>query len=149
MLYLSSRLVAVLWLEFLIFLAWEVAGTFFSYVRELTMTKDAGFGIVFCEGFQQLVEGMLLFLGSCIVGYSFLIQAPFIDYAKGTMIVVPGVNTLDTLWQQRNDITVTSDVIVIAALAVFCFTTGNQIFCTERLVAPISHAVYDEQFYRF
>jgi hypothetical protein len=139
----------VLWLKFLILLAWEVAGTFLSYVRELTMTKDAGFGIVFCEGFQQLVEGMLLFLGSCIVGYSFLIQAPFIDDAKGTMVVVPGVNTLDTLWQQRNDITVTSDVIVIAALAVFGFATGYQILDAERLVAPIGHAVYDEQFYRF
>ena len=87
---------------------------------------------------------MLLFLCSGIGGYSFLIQATLIDYAKGTMVVVPGVNALDTLGQQGDDIAVASDIVVIAALAVFGHAAVYQFFCAERLVAPIGHAVNDK-----
>ena len=87
---------------------------------------------------------MLLCLGAGIVRSSSLIQAALIDDAKGTMVVVPGVNTLDALWQQRDDIAVASDIIVIAALAVFGHAAVYQFFCAERLVAPIGHAVNDK-----
>ena len=56
MLHLTSRLIAILWLEVLIFLARGITGTFFGYAREFTMTKDASLGIVLSEGFQQFVE---------------------------------------------------------------------------------------------
>jgi hypothetical protein len=61
------------------------------------------------------------------------------------MVVVLGMNTLDRLRQEWNDIAVASDIVVIAALAVLGFTTGNQVFRAEGAVALGCRAVDDQQ----
>ena len=118
-------------------------------VWQLIVAKDASLRIVLSEGFQQLVEGMLLSLGAGIVRSSSLIQATLIDDAKGTMVVVSGMNTLDTLGQQRDDIAAASDIVVIAALAEFSFAAGYQFLHAEGLIASCSRTMYNEQFYGF
>ena len=57
------------------------------------------------------------------------------------MVVVAGMNTLYGLRQQGNDITVATDIVVIAALSEPGLAAGNQVVSTERTVAPVGHAV--------
>ena len=88
---------------------------------------------------------MLLGLGAGVAGSAVFVQTAFVDNAEGTVIVVTDVNALDVLRQERNDIAVETDVVVVTALAVLGFTTGNQVFNTERAVAFGSGAVNDQE----
>ena len=114
---------------------------------QLTVTEDAGIGIIFVEAFQQFVEGVLLSFGTSVGGMTVLIETAFIDYAKGTIVVVTGMNALDVLGQQRDDVTIATDIIVVAALTIFGFATCNQCFYAERAVALVGYAVDYEQFH--
>ena len=109
------------------------------------MAEDAGVGILGSELLQQLVEGVLLGLGTGIGSAASVIQTTFIDNAKGTVVVVAGMDALDALGQQRYDIAIATDIIVVRALAVLGYAAGYQVLDTERAVAPVSHAVDDEQ----
>ncbi len=109
------------------------------------MAEDAGVGIIISKILQQLIKGMLLGLGAGVAGSAVLVQATFIDNAEGTVVVVAGVNALGVLRQERNDIAVETDVVVVTALAVLGFTTGNQVFNTERAVAFGGGAVDDQE----
>ena len=108
------------------------------------MTNDAGIGILGGEFFQQLVEGVFLGFGTCVTGTSFLVQPAFIDDAKGTVVVVPGMDALNVLRQQWNDIAIASHIVVVAALAVLGHAAGNQVFHAERPVALVGDAVDHE-----
>ena len=108
------------------------------------MTEDAGIGILGGEFFQQLVQGVLLGFGTCVTRTSFLVQPAFIDDAKGTVVVVPGMDALNVLRQQRNDITIAPYIVVVAALAVLGFAASNQVFYAERSVALIGDTVDDQ-----
>ena len=66
-------------LEVGVLLAGEEAGAVFGDVGELTVAEDTGFGVVFMEILEELVEGMLLGLGTGVVRTSFLVQTTFID----------------------------------------------------------------------
>lgn len=140
---------AVLWLQSSILCRWSVTGTVLGHVRKFAVTHDAGVGIRFCEILQQLVEGVLLGFSASVNGYPFLIKASFIDNAKGTVIVVPGMYALDTFRQQRDDVAITADIIMVTALAVFGLTAGNQVFHTERKVALRGGTVNNQEFYGF
>ena len=109
------------------------------------MPEDAGVGIIKSKILQQLIEGVFLGLGPGIAGSAVLVQATFVDNAEGTVVVMTGVNALDVLRQERNDISVETDVVVVAALTVLGFTTGNQVFNTERAVAFGGGAVNDQE----
>jgi hypothetical protein len=61
------------------------------------------------------------------------------------MVVVLGMNALDRLRQEWNDIAVASDIVVITALAVLGLATGNQVFRAEGPVAFGRRAVDDQQ----
>ena len=99
------------------------------------MPEDTGLRILGRQRLQQLIEGMLLRLGPRIDRNTPLIQSTFIDNPERTVVVVPGVNALDSLGQKGNDITIAADIVVIGALAVLGFAAGNQVFHTERAVA--------------
>ena len=57
------------------------------------------------------------------------------------MVVVAGVNALDGFRQERNDVAVGPDVVVVAALAVLGLAAGNHGFHAERAGGLAEHAV--------
>ena len=65
-------------MEVCVVLAGQVAWTGLGNAGELTVTHDVGFGIVLVECLQQFEEGMLLFLSSRVVGFSFLVETTFV-----------------------------------------------------------------------
>ena len=74
-----------------------------------------------------------------------LIKTTFIDNAKRTVVVVTGMNALDGLGQQRNDIAIAADIIVVRTLAILGLAAGNEVLDTEGLVALVGHAVDHEE----
>ena len=73
------------------------------------------------------------------------IQSALIDDAQTTVVVVTGMDALDALGQQGDNISVTTDIVVITTLTIFGLTAGYQILDAEGTVALVSHAVDDEQ----
>lgn len=111
------------------------------------MTHDAGIGVLCRKILQQLIKGVLLGLSTGVIGTSLLIKTAFIDNAKGTVVVVPGMHALDTFRQQRDYIAITADIIVVTALAVFGLTAGNEVLHTERTVAFAGRTVNNQEFH--
>ena len=111
------------------------------------MTENASIGVLGSEFFQQLVKSVLLSFGTGVGGMAVLIESSLIDDAKGTIVVVTGMNALHVLGQQRNDVAIATDIVVVAALAIFGFATGYQCFYAERAVALAGYAVDYEQFH--
>ena len=111
---------------------------------KFTVAEDAGCWIIAGEGFQQLVEGMFLLLGTSVGWHAVFIQTSFIDYAKGTTVIALGMDTLNRLWQQGDNCPVITNIVVVATLPVLVNTTFYQFFHAEGLVAPVSHAVNDD-----
>ena len=105
------------------------------------MAEDTGRWIIAGEGFQQLVEGMFLLLGTSVGRLSVFIQTSFIDYAKGTTVIALGMDTLNRLWQQGDNCPVITNIVVVATLPVLFNTAFYQLFHTKGLVAPVSHTV--------
>ena len=77
------------------------------------MAEDACIRIVGGEFLQQLIERVLLSIGASISITAFLVQASFIDDAKGTVIVVACMNTLNGFGQQGDNITISADIVMI------------------------------------
>ena len=129
-----------------IFLTGGKTGTGLGHTGQFRVAYDAGIGIISGEGFQQFVEGMLLSLGASICRTAILVQPALVDYTKGTIIIVPCMDPLYTLGQHRNDISVTPDIVVVAALTVLGPTTGYQHICAEGSVASVGYAVHNDEF---
>ncbi len=89
---------------------------------------------------------MLLGFGASVFGFAFLVQTAFIHNTEGTVVVVAGMNALDTLRQQRNDTAIVANIVVIRTLAVLGLAAGNEVLHTERLVARVSHTVDHNEF---
>ena len=109
------------------------------------MTDDASIGVLDGEFFQQLVKSVLLSFGTSVGGMAVLIESSLIDNAEGAVVVVSGMDALDALGQQRNNISVTTDIVVVTTLTIFGHAAGNEILHAEGTVALVGHAVDDEQ----
>ena len=114
-------------------------------MRQLTVAEDAGIGIVAGEILQQLVEGVFLGVGTGVGSNALLIQAALINDTQTTVVVVSGMDALDALGQQRNNISVTTDIVVVTTLTIFGHAAGYQVLHAEGTVAFVGHAVDDEQ----
>lgn len=57
------------------------------------------------------------------------------------MVVVSGMDALYGLRQQWDDVAIVTDVVVVATLTEFGFTTGDEVLDTEGAVASVCHAV--------
>jgi hypothetical protein len=92
-----------------------------------------------------------VFLGfSASVGSNaVLIKTTFIDNTQRTVVVVTGMNALNGLGQQGNDIAIAADIVVVRTLAILGLTAGYQVLDAERAVARVCHAVDDEELYGF
>ena len=113
------------------------------------MTDDAGIRVLGSEFLQQLVKGVLLGFGASISRLAVLIKTTFIDNTQRTVVVVTGMDALDGLWQQGNDIAIAADIVVVGTLAILGLTAGYQVLDAERAVARVCHAVDDEELYGF
>jgi len=116
-----------------------------GYMRQLAVAHNTGRGIFGLEFFEELVHRVLLSFSAGVSRLAILIQTTFIADAKGAMVVVTGVNALHRLWQQRDDVAIALDVVVIRALSVLGYASGDEGFNAERAVAFRRTAVDDEQ----
>jgi len=80
---------------------------------ELTVTEDAGIGVVDLERLKQVPEGGLL-LGSAGVGRMACGgEASLIADADGVLVVMAGMGASQVLMTGLIDLTIASDVVVI------------------------------------
>ena len=128
-------------------LAGKETRAIFGYMRQLAVTHDMGRRILGLEFLEELVHRVLLSFSAGVFRLAILIQTTFIADAKGAMVVVTGMNALNRLWQQRDDVAIAQDVVVIRALSVLGFAGSDEGFNAERAVAFSCTAVYDEQLY--
>ena len=126
-------------------LAGEETRAIFGYMRQLAVAHDVGRRIFVLEFLEELVHRVLLSFSAGVFRLAILIQTTFIADAKGAMVVVTGMNALHRLWQQRDDVAIALDVVVIRALSVLGFTGSDEGFNAERAVAFRCTAVDDEQ----
>ena len=112
------------------------------------MAEDAGIGVLGGEGLQQLVEGVLLGLGASVGRMAVLIKTALIDYAQRTVVVMTGMDALDGLGQQRDDIAIAADIIMVRALTILGLAAGDEVLDTEGAVALCSCTVNHQQFQR-
>lgn len=110
-------------------------------MRQLAVAEDSGFRILLGQNLEQLIERVLLGLSAGVGRMAVLIKTAFVDNAKGTVIVVLGMDALDGLGQQGNDVAITADIVVVTALAILGFAAGDQVFNAERAVALVGDAV--------
>ena len=116
-----------------------------GYMRQLAVTHNVGRWIFGLEFLEELVHRVLLSLSAGVSRLAILIQTTFIADAKGAMVVVTGVNALHRLWQQRDDVAIAQDVVVIRALSVLGYASSDEGFNAERTVAFRRTAVADEK----
>ena len=116
-----------------------------GYMRQLAVTHNVGRWIFGLEFLEELVHRVLLSLSAGVGRLAILIQTTFIADAKGAMVVVTGVNALHRLWQQRDDVAIAQDVVVIRALSVLGYASSDEGFNAERTVAFRRTAVADEK----
>ena len=115
---------------------WET-GTILVDAREFAMAEDASIRVVGCEGFQELVEGVLLGLGAGVCGMAMLIETSLVDDAKGAPVVAFYMDALDGLRQERDDTAIVADVVVVGHLAPLLLAAVDQGFDTEGAVAAV------------
>ena len=111
------------------------------------MAEDAGIGILRSQFLQQLVERMLLGFSAGVGFASLFIQAALIHDTQATVVVVAGMNALDGLGQQGDDVAIATHVVVVRALAVLGLTAGYQVLDAERAVALVAHTVDYQELY--
>lgn len=116
-------------------------------MRQLAVAEDPGFRILLGQSLEQLIERVLLGLSAGVGRMAVLIKTAFVDNAKGTVIVVLGMDALDGLGQQGNDVAITADIVVVTALAILGFAAGYQVFNAERAVALVGDAVDNQEGY--
>lgn len=88
---------------------------------------------------------MLLGLGTGVGRVAVLVQAALIGDAEGAVVVALYMDALDALGEQGDNVAVATDIVVVAALAVLCYATSNQVFNTEGAVALGGGAVDDQE----
>ncbi len=111
------------------------------------MAHDSSLGIFILEILEEFIHGVLLGFRSSILRFAFLIQSAFIADTKRAVVVMPCMNALYRFWQQRDDIAVSHNIIVIRTLAVFCLACSNEGFNAERAVALRGTAMNDQEFH--
>ena len=113
------------------------------------MAEDAGIGVLGGEGLQQLVEGVLLGLGASVGRMAILIKTALIDDAQRTVVVMAGMDALDGLGQQGDDITIAADIVMVRALTILGLAAGDEVLDTEGAIALCRCTVNDEEFNGF
>ena len=117
------------------------AGTVLGDVRELIMAYDAGIGILCRQFLEQGEHGSLLGFSPGVIGTALLIETAFVADAERAAVVMAGMSATDILWENRENGTVATDVVVIGGLAETGLASRDQVFDTERAIAAGRAAV--------
>lgn len=91
---------------------------------------------------------MLLCRGTGVSRLAVLIQTALIDDAQATMVIVTGMGALHSLGQQRYDVTIVANIVMVRALTVLGYATGNQVLHAEGAVALVGHTMDDQELHR-
>ena len=91
---------------------------------------------------------MLLCRGTGVSRLAVLIQTALIDDAQATVVIVTGMGALHSLGQQRYDVTIVANIVVVRALTVLGYATGNKVLHAEGAVALVGHTMDDQELHR-
>jgi hypothetical protein len=91
---------------------------------------------------------MLLSRGTGVSRLAVLIQTALIDDAQTTVVIVAGMGALHSLGQQRYDVTIVANIVVVRALTVLGYAAGNQVLHAEGAVALVGHTMDDQELHR-
>ena len=136
-------------MECSVLLTRQIARTLLGNMRQLTVPEYPGLRILRPQGLQQLIQGVLLGLGTGVGRMAVLVETSLIDDAKGTPVVTLHMDAMDALREQGDDVAIASHVPVIGHLTPLLLSTVNQRFHAEGAVAAVSHAVHDEILHDF
>lgn len=89
------------------------AGTGLGDVGQVTMTEDAGIGVVGLERLQQVPEGGLLCRRAGVSGMAVGGEATFVADAERVLVVVAGMGAGQILMTSLIDLTIACDVVVV------------------------------------
>ena len=109
------------------------------------MPDDAGLRIFLTQVLEEFKHRFLLSLSTSVDSTAFGIIASLVAYTDGTVVVVPGMGSTDVLGKGGDNLTVHTDVIVVAGLAEACIACGDEAFHTEGTCDLRGAAVDDNQ----
>ena len=89
------------------------AGTGLGNVGQVTMTEDAGIGVVGLERLQQVPEGGLLCRRAGVSRMTVRGEATLVADAEGVLVVVAGMGAGQILMTSLIDLTIACDVVVV------------------------------------
>ncbi len=119
------------------------------YVRQVTMTNDAGLWIVHLQGAQQVQQGILLQGGTGVGGFPVFVQAALIADAYRVGIITFGMGPGHLFRSSEVQLTVAGDVEVVATAVAeaSCPVVSVQLFEGVALVTTCSRTMNDYQLY--
>ena len=81
---------------------------------EFTVAHDLCIGIIDLQASEQGDEGCTLGGGSCVVSTAFLVETTFVTDADGMGVVMAGMSTDHLFGAALMELTITSNIIVVA-----------------------------------
>lgn len=99
---------------------------------KFAVPDDRGIGILLSQIPQEFIHGLLLCQSTGVICVALDIQSAFVADAERTVVEMPGVGSHDILWQNRNDFTVHTDVVVVTGLAEAGNARVDQVLHAER-----------------
>lgn len=82
---------------------------------KLAVAEDLGIGIIELQGAEQGDKGCTLSRGTGVCSTTFLVETSLVANTNRVGIVVAGVSTDHLFWSALMKLTVTGDVVVVAA----------------------------------
>ena len=99
------------------------------------MAYDAGLGIVSPQLLEELVERVLLQLGTRVGVCAMFVKASFVTDCYRAVVIAHGMYTLYTFGQNGNDVAIALYVIVIRGLAETLLAGVDEAIDSEGMVA--------------
>ena len=113
-------------LNVLVLLLGVEAGAAFTYVRQVAVTEDDGFGVIDAQRLQQGVEGGLLRCGARVLGTALGVETAFVADADAVLVVVAGVGAGEVLVTGLIYLAVALNVVVVAGEAETAVVAGDE-----------------------
>ena len=121
----------------------QEARTILGDMRQFTMPNDPGIRILGRQFLEQGEHRSLLGLSPGVGRTPLLIQPTLVADTERATVVVAGMSPTDILRKNRDDRTVTTNIIMIGGLAEAGHASRNQVLDAERPVAARRRAMND------
>ena len=113
-------------LNILVLLLGIEAGAAFTYVRQVAVTEDDGFGVIDAQRLQQGVQGGFLRCGAGVLGTALGVETSFVADADGVLVVVAGMGAGEVLVAGLIYLAVALNVVVVAGEAEAAVVAGDE-----------------------